>query len=280
MGKASWLARAVLALVILFGSAGVVAAQAGLGKQAFRERIVAQVMRQQPSARVDLVGDLDVRVTVPGEEPMIQSFVRPYAIYQQEPARLGELVRTMAASFQPVGVTPDALLVLVRTGASNPPPGPGGPADRGLVRPIAGGLVAIVAVDAPDTYKFLRGSILRSKLKMDDAAIWARAQANTSAAIGIAPRTVPAGQPVEISTGKGLSSSLLADDAFWNAKAVAASGPVVVAAVGRDQLYLTPLSNTPGVQALKQGLADAGNDPEILSSRLLVRRNGRWEILP
>lgn len=280
MGKRSWRVRALLTLVILLGLAGQAAAQAMLSGPQFRERIVAQVKREQPQARVELVGDLDVRVTVPGEEPMIQSFARPYGIYRNEPERLGEIVRTMGASFQPVAVTPAALLVLVRSSASNPPPGPGGPADRGLVRPIAGDLVALVAVDAPDAYKFLRASILRGKLKLDDAAIWARALANTRAAIAIEPRTVRAGQPVEVSTGKGLASSLLADDAFWAAKTVAASGPVVVAAVGRDELYLSPLSDGRAVAALRQGLADVANDPDTLSPRLLVRRNGRWEILP
>lgn len=280
MGKGAWVLRALLALAIGLASAGGAAAQAGLSKQAFRERIVAQVKREQPAAKVELVGDLDVRVTVPGDEPMIQSFVRPYGIYQAEPQRLAEIVGAMSASFRPVAVTPEALLVLVRSSASNPPPGPGGSADRGLTRPIAGDLIALVAVDAPDTYKFLRGSILRSKLKLDDAAIWARAQANTRTAAAIAPRTVRPGPPVEISTGKGLAASLLADEAFWTSKPVAASGPVVVAAVGRDELYLSPLSDARAVAALKQGLADVANEPETLSARLLVRRNGRWEILP
>lgn len=189
------------------------------------------------------------------------------------------MVATYGRSFIPAPITPESLRVLVRTDRANPPPGPGGPADRGLVRPIAGGLVAIVAVDGPDAYEFLRASILRSRLELDDAAIWSRALANTSAAIPFKPQKLVPGQPARLAHD-GISSSLLADDAFWNAPAMTAQGPIVMAAPNRDEVFLILASDQRMIAAIRQELARVADDPDTLFARLLVRRNGRWEVLP
>jgi len=279
MGKRPVFLKWVLAFVILAGSAGAAVAQPLISQREFRDRVAAQVARDQPQAKVQRDGEAGLSVTAPGDEPMIQSMDRAYSLYRAEPSRLSALIQDFAASFRPVAITPQALRILVRRASANPPPGPGGPADRGLVRPIAGDLMAIVAVDAPDAYKFLRASILHARLKMDDAAIWARAQANTRALIPIQPRPLVAGQPARLEA-EGLSSSLLADDAFWNARPMIASGPVVVAAPGRDEIYIVALSDTRMVQALRQEMAKVANDADTLFPRLLVRRAGRWELLP
>jgi hypothetical protein len=204
---------------------------------------------------------------------------RAYSLYREEPRRLEELVGVYSRSFLPAPVTPQALRVLVRTEAANPPPGPGGAADRGLVRPIAGGLVAIVAVDGPDAYEFLRASVLRSRLKLDDAAIWARAQANTRAVIPFKPQKLVPGQPARLA-GEGLASSVIADDAFWNAPAMTAQGPLVVAAPGRDEIFILLASDRRMVEAVRGELAKVADDPDTLFGKLLIRRGGRWEVLP
>jgi hypothetical protein len=273
MGKGSWIVRLALALAIVTGAAACGASEQPLTKGQFRDRVAQEVARQFPGSRIKLKGEASLVVTVPGEEPIMQSLERSYAFYQDEPARLDEYVRGESAAFAPVKVVPDALLVLVRSSASNPQV-------RGLIRPIAGDLIAIVAVDAPDTYQFLQGSELRAKLKMDDRAIWAKALANTHAQIPYDPRPLKPGRPVEISAGNGLASSLLVNDAFWDSEPLTATGPVVVAAMARDNLYLAPLSDTGMVQALREMLAKVADDPNTLSPRLLVRRSGRWEVLP
>jgi hypothetical protein len=147
------------------------------------------------------------------------------------------------------------------------------------VRPIAGGLLAIVAVDGPDSYEFLRVSVLRARLKLDDAAIWSRALANTRAAIPFRPQKLVASQPARLEHD-GISSSLLADDAFWNSPVMTAQGPIVVAAPGRDEIFLMLASDQRLVAAVRQELAKVADDPDTLFSKLLVRRNGRWDVLP
>lgn len=276
MGKP---ANLILALAILIASAGVAAAQPLLDLVTFRDRVAAEIRRQQPDAVIVLLGRVGLRVGIPPEEPKDQSLERAYALYRQEPARLDELVGIYSRSFLPAPVTPQALRVLVRAEAANPEPGPGGPADRGLVRPIAGGLIAIVAVDGPDAYEFLRASVLRRRLKLDDAAIWARAQANTRAAIPFKPQTLVPGQPARLAQD-GLSSSLIADDAFWNAPAMTAQGPLVVAAPGRDEIFILLASDRRMVEAVRGELAKIADDADTLFGKLLIRRNGRWEVLP
>jgi hypothetical protein len=276
MGKP---ANLILALAILLASAGTAAAQPLLDLVGFRDRVAAEVRRQQPDAVIVLLGRVGLRVAVPPGEPKDQSLERAYALYRQEPGRLDELVGVYSRSFLPTPITPQSLRVLVRTEAANPPAGPGGAADRGLVRPIAGGLVAIVAVDGPDAFEFLRASILRSRLKLDDAAIWARAQANTRAVIPFKPQKLVPGQPARLA-GEGLASSVIADDAFWNAPAMTAQGPLVVAAPGRDEIFILLASDRRMVEAVRGELAKVADDPDTLFGKLLVRRGGRWEVLP
>jgi hypothetical protein len=277
MGKTSGVLALWLAALVLLGSAGPAAAQKLISLVEFRDRVAAEVRRQQPQASVVLLGQTGLRVVIPGDEPKDQSMERAYSLYRDDPGRLSELVASYGRSFIPAPITPQSLRVLVRTDRANPPPGPAG--DRGLVRPIAGGLLAIVAVDGPDNYEFLRASILRSRLKLDDAAIWNRALANTRAAIPFKPQKLVPGQPARLAHD-GLSSSLLADDAFWNAPAMTAQGPIVVAAPGRDEIFLMLASDQRMVAAVRQELARVADDPDTLFPRLLVRRNGRWEVLP
>lgn len=279
MGKRRLAGGFMLAVALWLGSVGAVSAQPLIDLLGFRDRVAAEIRKQQPKASIVLLGRVGLRVTLPGEEPKDQSLERAYSLYRAEPQRLDELVGVYSRSFLPTPITPAALRVLVRTEAANPPPGPGGPGDRGLVRPIAGGLFAIVAVDGPDAYEFLRASVLRSRLKLDDAAIWTRALANTRAIVPFKPQKLVPGQPARLAHD-GLSSSLLADDTFWNAPAMTAQGPIVVAAPGRDELYLMLASDQRMVAAVRQELARVADDPDTLSSELMIRRGGRWEVLP
>lgn len=271
--------RSLILALLVFTWAGAAAAQSRLDLLAFRDAVAAEIRRQQPGARIVLAGRVGLEVTAPGEdEPRIQSLERAHALYLQDPSRLNELVGIFSRSFLPAPITPQSLRVLVRREGANPPAGPQGTADRGLVRPIAGGLIAIVAVDGPDAYEFLRASVLRRRLGLEDAAIWTRALANTRALIAFKPRTLTPGQLARLES-QGLSSSLLADDAFWDAPAMTAQGPLVVAAPGRDEIFILLLRDTALVAQVRQALADVANDADTLFAGLLVRRNGRWEVL-
>ena len=277
MGKTSGGLAWLLAAFLLLASAGSAAAQKPLTLIEFRDRVAAEVRRQQPQASVVLLGQTGLRVAEPGDEPKDQSMERGYSLYRDDPSRLSALVASYGRSFIPAPIMAQSLRVLVRSDRSNPPPGPAG--DRGLVRPIAGGLLALVAVDGPDSYEILRVSVLRSRLKLDDAAIWTRALANTRALIPFKPQKLVPGQPARLSH-EGIASTILADDAFWNAPAMAAQGPIVVAAPSRDEIFLMLASDQRMVAAIRQELARVADDPDTLFPRLLVRRNGRWEVLP
>ncbi len=278
MGKGQVVRRTLLTAALAAVAASA-EAQSLLDLVGFRDLVAAEVRRQQPDAKIILLGRTGLRVVPPGEEPKDQSMERAYALYRDDPRRLDELVRSYGRSFIPAPITAQSLRVLVRQERANPPPGPAGPADRGLVRPIAGGLLAIVAIDGPDSFEFLRGSVLRGRLKMDDAAIWAAALANTHAQIPYAPRQLPRGQPAGLESGKGLSSSLLVDEAFWNSRTMASQGPIVVALPQRDEIYLALLSDAAAVTSLRGALASVAGDPNTLFPKLLVRRAGRWEVL-
>lgn len=76
MGKTSGVLAWVLAAIVLMVSPGPATAQKLLSLVEFRDRVAAEVRRQQPEASVLLLGQTGLRVAVPGDEPKDQSMER------------------------------------------------------------------------------------------------------------------------------------------------------------------------------------------------------------
>ena len=227
---------------------------------------------------MDRLPDNGLRIMIPGREPITSSLERAYLLYEGTPSELDLIVRNSASSLDASEVIPTAetLLVIVRPRAYVTSRA-GEPAQ--LTRPLAGDMAAIVALDLPDSYAMPAAAKLREALKLDDGAIWARALANTKARIPFPPRELAKGRIAEIQSGKGLASSLLLDDAFWDSPELTRNGPIVVAPFARDDLLVALLSDTESVARLRKLMADVRDDPNGLTNDVIVRRNGQWEVL-
>jgi hypothetical protein len=268
----------VLAAVLALAIAGNAVA-ATLAPAQFQDRVVREVLKRHPDARISRPNDHQLIVDIPGRNTFSSNLERIFSLYQQTPGELDLIVANAAASLDAddVEITQEALIIIVRPEAYVPVTAAG---DRAPFRPLAGGMVAVVAIETHDAYVIRPSSELRAKLKLQDAEIWRRASSNTRLHVAFAPRELPAKGIAEISSGQGLASSLLFDDAFWDSPELTRHGPVVVAAVARDNLFVALLSDGEAVGRMRKAMASVRDDPNGLTNDLIVRRNGHWETLP
>jgi hypothetical protein len=260
-----------------------------MSMRAFRNAYVAEIRKERPSDTVAVVSADELRVQSPSGGDSEAFIDNAYAFYRQNPdqlqAILEQYVGTLAAAASPVPYTAEKLLVLVRStnylAALYAAQARSGQADSGppYTRPIAPGLTAFVAEDQPTTYFFPPAEVLRSALKMDDAAIWSRALANTRRKLPGSPPAKANGALVALTTGEGLAASLMAVPDYWDAAAMQVGGPPVVAPVGKDMVLVTHLSHPSGIAALRTLARKSVDDPDGLIDQLYVRRAGAWEPL-
>jgi hypothetical protein len=241
--------------------------------EAFRERVIEEVLRRQPELQVERVGDADFRVHDGGDGTVS----RAYRQYREHPNELDVVAGQMADLIlrEPTPATPDNLLIVVRPDSFRT--GQDGKGDCGPARPIAAGLSAIVAVDTPTNFQFTPVNELRNELGLDDEAIWDRALANLRERLkGATPPRQRHGYLTGVTTDMGLASSLLVLDEYWTHPTLAALGDLVVAPLERDELVLAPLRDPLMVTALRNMVAQRDTS-QFLCDRLLLRRNGAWE---
>lgn len=284
-GLAGVIALAAAVLASLSPAAAQTAGSVGiLSEQAFQDRMVAAFERRYADAKVRRDGVEGLIVGRPGVEEAHLYLLRYYGIYAAEPERLEEitqsLVQLYAASIAPVMATPEGLILLIRPVSYDL--SADDPARAALRRTWAGDLAVYVGLSRPPGHAIVPAAELRGQLKLDDAAIWVRAAANTRAhpSLRFEPQTVAPGAVNVVVTEAGLAASLLTDDAYWDDPRMTAGGPLVVAVTGRDQLVVMRLADRDLVDELRGKLDAARTDPEVLSHWLYLRRNGRWEVLP
>jgi hypothetical protein len=218
----------------------------------FRDAYSVEVRREHPEDKVRIVADDELEITTRDHGPITAFIDNAYNFYLTAPDQLDDILRRYVSlvyeSAQLPKITADKLLVLVRPAsyAEAQAPmaaAPGSTYGPLLTRPLAGDLLAIVAVDTPSSYAFVPGSTLRGDLKMDDAAIWKAALANT---VAKAPPPPTDQKTFVFSTGTGLGSSLLAEDAFWDQPEMQKGGPPVVAPISKDVLLVAHADDPKG----------------------------------
>lgn len=243
-----------------------------LSLEAFRERVVEEVLSRRPDLEVERVEDAAIHIRDGGQTHV----ARGYAYYREHPRELGLVVRQLAdlVLFEPEPAKPEELIVLVRPASFMA--GHAGEEDRGLARILPGGLIATVAVDTPQNYRFATAAELSAELAMDETAIWDRATANLRERIGTEPPSFRPGYVMGMTTDVGLASSFLVLDGYWAHPNLSSLGDLAVAPLERDELIVAPLDQPQLVQALRNIVAQRRSSA-FLCDRLLLRRDGAWE---
>ena len=260
----------------------------GLGKareprltvQEFRDRVARAIDARYPGAATEIVDEVSFETRFADGESATSNVTRAFVVYDGNPGELENIVQAMAASAGTgqTKATAEALVVVVRPDTYNPALRDEDPLDRGVTRPVAGDLLAIVAIDTPESYVFRHASDLREDLGMSDEEIWARALSNTLAVLDRSPPRLRHGR-AELSDGSGLTSSLLADHAYWDGPEMAALGPLVVAPLARDSLLVARRDDEEAVDGLRELMDQVADDPNGFGALLLVRRDGAWAVL-
>jgi hypothetical protein len=85
--------------------------------------------------------------------------------------------------------------------------------------------------------------------------------------------------PFTIKAGGKYSASLLLADKLWDKEASTVRGELIAAVPSCDELIFTGSASPGGVEALRRKVQQVyGGSHEGISTTLLVRRNGKWEV--
>lgn len=271
-----------LALAIaLIAASGCARAAEPMSMAAFRDAYVAEIRKEFPSVTVKVVSDDVVEVTAAPQRTATAYLDRAYALYRQHPSQLSAILKLFVGNVVAINGNPSftagQLRVLVRPASYLTPSGLG---KQLLYRPLAGDLIALVAVDEPTKYIYPPADELRATLKMGDDALWARALENTDHKLPGVPSDAGEKAVAAFTTGEGLASSMLAEPRLWDTPALQSGGPIVVAPVNKDLVFLVRLGDAGRVAALRKAAAESAKDPDGLTTQVFVRRNGAWEVLP
>ncbi len=113
---------------------------------------------------------------------------------------------------------------------------------------------------------------------MDDASLWDRAMHNTLDRLEVGQAPLRPDEPTSLLRDDGLATSLLLVDVFWDMLLDAEA--LVAAPVSPNKLVVAPRPDRRSLKLLRQMME---RDPLSVDWRrfrgLLVRRQGRWEIL-
>ncbi len=253
----------------------------------FRDAYADEVRHDFPAFKIKVLADDELEITNPSGEVVSAFMDNAFAFYKENPGKLREILKNYSSiavsDTNVVHAKADQLTILVRSAqylssARSLESGAEGAKEPPLNRPLAGDLVAYVAVDLPQSYQFLPANVLRSDLKMDDQAIWARALANLRHHL---PATDLSKQPIfALTVGNGLASSLLVESEVWDAPAMQVGGAPVVAPIAKDLIVVAHEGDAKGIANLREAAAKGSDDPDSLSTALFVRRKGAWVELP
>ena len=158
---------------------------------------------------------------------------------------------------------------------------PGRPArgSRYHREPLTDGLVVVYLEDGGRGARILREAEVAA-LHLAERELRARTVENLRRRLGTVEQL---GGPdvLMIAAGGTYEASLLLVDRFWNPETLPVAGDYVVALPGRDMLLVTGSDFPLGIARLRQIARESlPLSKEPVTAELLVRRDGRWSVLP
>lgn len=289
-----WRISAVMTLICGLATSGFALSADPLTPAQFRDAYVAEVQRQIPSAKVKVISETEVRIIArPGEEEQIAYLDNAYRRYRADPSTLEDLLRRHAglsskATTEGPLITPANAMVVVRhmdmlrdqeALRSKAPRKDGRPQSPLVYRPLPGDMAMVIVSDQPEAYLYVSEEDVVEAMGSINAA-WAQATANTEGLIGEAEGD-EVGAIVVLTTKHGSASSLLVVDDFWERVGKSGLSAPVVLLVDRNTVAMAFENNADSLRDLKlvaRGLVEEPGefDEPMVSSSLLIRRNGKW----
>ena len=271
-------------------AAGVVAlmlagpAWAGVMSPAeFRLELRDAIHRMSSKTKIELVGDDTLRVTPPGAKPdqSLSMFVgNAYQRYLNKPEQLetivGQMARSALGNSDLAAITPESLVVLIRPVDYVTQPGVEN--FKLLKRPFAGDFIEIIAVDGEETFTMVPADKV-IPLFPDEAAAWARAEANTRAKMGqMRIETLEPGVWT-ITNASSLALNFINQPDTWRVHGVTMTGDPVAVFSQRNLLLLADGGDKERLERVAMFVDQIAGDPEIISTTMFTRHNGVWSVL-
>jgi uncharacterized protein YtpQ (UPF0354 family) len=255
----------------------------------FSKEFAAALQTASPGLKVELVQDLQLKITTVDGKDFTFFLDNAYGLYNQDPKSKDAVIRKYVESgldtfTHPATDTVDrARIVPVLK-------------DRGWLQEIrwavadrsdqkmpenvyedfTDDLIIVYAEDSPKNIRYLTPTNLVT-LQLERKELRALACENLK-------RVIPAVQREEndgfcqLSVGGDYDISLLLLDSVWDQIKPDIKGDIVVALPARDSLLVSGSENGRGIANVKELVKKIyGESPYHLSSKLLVRRNGKFE---
>jgi hypothetical protein len=281
MAAGKWMTRIAVGMIV-FALAGP--AWAGvMSKGEFRLELRDAIVRLSPKTKVEMVGDDTLRVAPAGSKPEDAASIyvgNAYERYLNRPDQLetivGQMARTSLATGNPAAVVQESLVVLIR------PIGyvtqPGFEKIKFLTRPFAGDFIEIVAVDGEETFQMTAADKI-TPLFPDEAAAWARAEANTRAKMGrMSIDTLEPGVWT-VTNDSSLALNFVNQPDTWSVHGVTMTGDPVAVFSQRNLLLLADSGDKDRLERVAMFVDQIAGDPEIISTTMFMRHNGVWSVL-
>ena len=180
---------AILSLVLVCAGSGAQAATFRSDREGFTQDALHLAQAAAPGVRIEITGPLTLSIGPPGPQRLQASLDRIYDYCQRVPddceAQLTVYVRAMAHAGTPPPADAALLRAVLRPKVYRDglEASVAGRPDAAVPsRPFAGDLVEMCVVDRPDTAQMLNAGLLK-KLGLDEAAAFARCEANVAAAL-------------------------------------------------------------------------------------------------
>jgi uncharacterized protein YtpQ (UPF0354 family) len=274
--------RLLSVLLILLAAIGTPSKAETLSPPAFTQEFARAVAAAMPSSKVEVKGELELSIKDAGGLERAIFLANSYKDYVQDPARFGDIVKTLvAAMLQPgrttgkldpariVPVIKDRqwLVELHATLRSQ------GKTQEQLSDSFNNELVIVYAEDDPTRMRYLTSD--------EDIGV-ARAEVRALAVDNlrrILPKIEMRGDDhmFLVSAGGDYEASLLLLDEIWTGGQVKVNGDIVVAVPARDVLLITGSRDRIGLKRVREFTAKlVAEGPYRLTDVLFVYRNGRF----
>lgn len=145
--------------------------------------------------------------------------------------------------------------------------------------PLCGELIVTYAFDLPDSFMMATPRLVE-QAGVSHAELPQLARANLERALPQPQFFVKDGCGLAV-TGEDLEATLLLVDGVWNEMQPNFRGEIVAVAPRRDRLLMCDSANPASVAALReqaQAFFEEHDGPHRLSTRLMVRRAGKWTL--
>ncbi len=276
----------LVALMSVLIAAGAYAEEL-LSEDAFAKAFVQVVRELHPDAKVELVGYLEVSVTMPDDQEMTAYLDNAYANYRNDPQAVDEVLATYAGNLTVSRSLDEAQLVKERIfpvikdqryidqiaelmrGTDQP----------GLVfEQLNEVLYVVYAFDKENAIQFLTGDNLED-LSLEKAQLRALAKSNLKAAI---PSLKLQGDPAALSmlvADGTYEASFILFDSMWTKEQFPVSGDIVVYIPTRDLVLITGSEDKVNLEKVHSIVYDPQNQwSHGVADVGFVRKNDRWEV--